>query len=368
MSVDESSGSDVPPPDGGDAGGDAPPARGTAARGAAGSVGRPAARGCHTRDAAAGRAAGGGSPTAPRPPTPGLRTSRRRPVRINRSRCRFRRPRPEPPVGHPLPRDLGPRAAPDPRRHRALLPVPRRLDPGARVVDPVLVQGRQAPFITQIVGGTMRLWARSALYALLATGSYPWFGIGNDHPITITYDEYEPQNRLWGIPVLGITVRVILLIPHLFVLWVLGVIAGFLVLVAGSRCSRRSSGRRDRRLSRRRLPLERAGRRLRDAPDGPVPAVPPVQLTGRRQALRRDGARPRSGSGARHDGGRPRRGVDVGDSSGASVPSPSATTIASSPGWSTKSVGGLTNARPPRFTDSSVARWSLRSRVATCRS
>ena len=97
---------------------------------------------------------------------------------------------------------------------------------------PVLVQGRQAPFITQIVGGTMRLWARSALYALLVTGSYPWFGIGNDHPITITYDEYEPQNRLWGIPIVGITVRVILLIPHFFVLWVLGVIAGFLVLVS----------------------------------------------------------------------------------------------------------------------------------------
>ena len=116
---------------------------------------------------------------------------------------------------------------------------------------PVLVQGRQAPFITQIVGGTMRLWARAALYALLGTGSYPWFGIGNDHPITVTYDEYEPQNRLWGIPVLGITVRVILLISRTSsVLWVLGVIAGFLVsgqlqspvLINGP------SGRQDRRL------------------------------------------------------------------------------------------------------------------------
>jgi hypothetical protein len=97
---------------------------------------------------------------------------------------------------------------------------------------PVLAQGRQAPFITEIVGGTFRLSTRSALYALLATGAYPWFGIGNDHPITMTFDEYEPQNRLWGIPVLGITLRVILLIPHFLVLWVLGVAAGLLVLVS----------------------------------------------------------------------------------------------------------------------------------------
>jgi Domain of unknown function (DUF4389) len=97
---------------------------------------------------------------------------------------------------------------------------------------PVLVQGRQAPFITQIVGGTLRLSSRAALYALLATGSYPWFGIGNEHPITVTYDEYEPQNRLWGIPVLGIAARAILLIPHFFVLWILGIIAAFVVLVS----------------------------------------------------------------------------------------------------------------------------------------
>jgi uncharacterized protein DUF4389 len=97
---------------------------------------------------------------------------------------------------------------------------------------PVLFQGRQAPFITQLSGGALRLSLRSSLYALLATGSYPWFGIANDHPITVTFDEYEPQNRLWGIPVLGILARVILLIPHVIVLWVLGFISAVLVLVS----------------------------------------------------------------------------------------------------------------------------------------
>ena len=52
-------------------------------------------------------------------------------------------------------------------------------------------------------------------------------------------------------------------------------------------------------------------------------------------------------------------------SSGASEPSDSATTTASSFGSSTNPVSGLTNACPPRLIDSSVARWSVRRRAAT---
>jgi hypothetical protein len=95
---------------------------------------------------------------------------------------------------------------------------------------PILFTGRQAAFIYQLFGTTLRLSIRSTLYALLITGRYPWFN--PDHPITLTFDEYEQQNRLWGIPILGILVRVILLIPHFFVLWVLGIIVGLLVLIS----------------------------------------------------------------------------------------------------------------------------------------
>ena len=52
-------------------------------------------------------------------------------------------------------------------------------------------------------------------------------------------------------------------------------------------------------------------------------------------------------------------------SSGASVPSDSATTTASSSRSSTKSAPGFTKACPPRFTDSKVARCSVRRRAAT---
>jgi hypothetical protein len=97
---------------------------------------------------------------------------------------------------------------------------------------PVLLTGRQAGFVYQLTGGAIRLSARSSLYALLVTGRYPGFGFSNaDHPVTLTYDETEEQNRLWGIPILGITIRAILLIPHFIALWLLGIVVGLLALV-----------------------------------------------------------------------------------------------------------------------------------------
>ena len=226
MSIDESSSSDAPPPEGGDAGGEPPPPA------VPPPVAQPGASAAPTPVTPPPV-----EPPAAPPPPPGA----------------YARPADEPPPAGPdqpiqmtVPRDPGQsRLWGIPFLGiwvRALFLVPVAIELfflflAAWILVlvswiPVLVQGRQAPFITQIVGGTLRLWARTSLYATLATGSYPWFGIGNDHPITISFDEYEPQNRLWGIPILGITARVILLIPHFFVLWVLGVIAGFLVFVS----------------------------------------------------------------------------------------------------------------------------------------
>ena len=49
------------------------------------------------------------------------------------------------------------------------------------------------------------------------------------HPVTLTFDETEAQDRLWGIPLLGILGRAILAIPHLLILWLLAIAVGFLV-------------------------------------------------------------------------------------------------------------------------------------------
>lgn len=49
------------------------------------------------------------------------------------------------------------------------------------------------------------------------------------HPVTVTFDESETQNRLWGIPLLGILGRSILVIPHAIVLGLLAIAVGFIV-------------------------------------------------------------------------------------------------------------------------------------------
>jgi hypothetical protein len=97
---------------------------------------------------------------------------------------------------------------------------------------PILLNGRMAGWGYMIVGGYLRLAARTALYVLLITGRYPPFGLSGDSPIDVVFDEAEQQNRLWGIPFLGIWLRVILLIPHFIVLWLLGIGVGLLLIVS----------------------------------------------------------------------------------------------------------------------------------------
>lgn len=97
---------------------------------------------------------------------------------------------------------------------------------------PILLTGRMAGWGYTILGGYQRLTLRVGLYVLLITGRYPPFGLGGDHPITLTFDESELQNRLWGIPFVGMFVRWILLIPHFIVLLVLGIVMGLLILVS----------------------------------------------------------------------------------------------------------------------------------------
>jgi hypothetical protein len=96
---------------------------------------------------------------------------------------------------------------------------------------PILLNGRMAGWGYSIIGGYLRLSTRTALYVLLITGRYPPFGLGGDHTVELTFDQTESQSRLWGIPFVGLFVRWILLIPHFFVLAVLGIGIALLTLV-----------------------------------------------------------------------------------------------------------------------------------------
>jgi cobalamin synthase len=95
---------------------------------------------------------------------------------------------------------------------------------------PILVNGRQAAWVYTLAGGTFRMSLRTTAYILLMTGVYPPFWIEGDHPVNLTLRTDEEQNRLWGIPFVGILVRLFLLIPHVIALAVLGVVVGVLAL------------------------------------------------------------------------------------------------------------------------------------------
>jgi hypothetical protein len=97
---------------------------------------------------------------------------------------------------------------------------------------PILIMGRQAGFAYSVIGGYLRLWTRVAAYVLLLTGHYPPFGPGGEHPIDVTFDRSERQNRLWGIPLVGLWIRWLLLIPHWIVLALIGIVVAFLILVS----------------------------------------------------------------------------------------------------------------------------------------
>jgi hypothetical protein len=72
---------------------------------------------------------------------------------------------------------------------------------------------------------------RLSAYLTFMTPTYPPFSLsGDDHPVNVRFDEGVRINRLWGIPLLGILVRSIILIPHFILLWLLGILAAFLWL------------------------------------------------------------------------------------------------------------------------------------------
>ncbi len=55
---------------------------------------------------------------------------------------------------------------------------------------------------------------------------------GSDYPINVRFDRSQRVSRFWGIPILGITIRYLLLIPHFIVLWAFGIVAGLAIMVS----------------------------------------------------------------------------------------------------------------------------------------
>jgi len=52
------------------------------------------------------------------------------------------------------------------------------------------------------------------------------------YPVRVTFDRDQPINRLWGIPILGMSIRWLVLVPHLIIVSIFGFGVGLSILVA----------------------------------------------------------------------------------------------------------------------------------------
>jgi Domain of unknown function (DUF4389) len=99
---------------------------------------------------------------------------------------------------------------------------------------PVLLTGRYPGWGYMLVGGYLRWALRVGAWATLLSGSYPSFtGAEKEgQQVRVRFDQERPIGRFWGIPVVGILIRYIILIPHFIVLWLLGIVVWILIVFA----------------------------------------------------------------------------------------------------------------------------------------
>jgi hypothetical protein len=94
---------------------------------------------------------------------------------------------------------------------------------------PVLFTGHYPQWAFGLTAGIVRWSFRVVRYFYGLTDTYPAFSFDAPGDIAITYP--ESSNRLWAIPLLGIWIKGIILIPHFIILYVLGFAVGVCQLV-----------------------------------------------------------------------------------------------------------------------------------------
>jgi hypothetical protein len=86
---------------------------------------------------------------------------------------------------------------------------------------PILLVRRVPGLQAEIYEELVHRGSRMAAYMLLLPG-YPRFGVGQPGPVDVQFDlEGRSISRWWGIPLIAPTARLIALIPHLIILFVL---------------------------------------------------------------------------------------------------------------------------------------------------
>lgn len=96
---------------------------------------------------------------------------------------------------------------------------------------PILLMRRVPEFQAEISEELVHRGSRVGAYLLLLPG-YPPLGIGQPGPVDVWFDlEARSISRWWGIPLVGPLARLVVLVPHILVLFLLGLLVGVVWLL-----------------------------------------------------------------------------------------------------------------------------------------
>jgi hypothetical protein len=100
---------------------------------------------------------------------------------------------------------------------------------------PVLFTGHYPEWNRNVAEGLIRYTKRATSFFCGLTDRYPSFGLqdelGGAGDAVVSVARQESYNRLYAVPVVGIVIKYVMLIPHIVVLWLLGVVVVVLQLV-----------------------------------------------------------------------------------------------------------------------------------------
>ena len=97
----------------------------------------------------------------------------------------------------------------------------------------ILLTGRVPGIVVKLLTEYIQRGARIGAYiGFLMPGGYPPLEPGAPTPVDVKIEPTSLEiNRLWGIPIVGFFVRILVLIPQLIVLSILGMVVGLSLIV-----------------------------------------------------------------------------------------------------------------------------------------
>jgi hypothetical protein len=99
---------------------------------------------------------------------------------------------------------------------------------------PVMTTGQYPEWAFRLNSGLIRYVKRSSSFFSGLTDRYPSFSLEDqpgDGDAMVVFEPQQTYSKFWAIPIVGISVKYIILIPHLIILNVLGLVVALLQLV-----------------------------------------------------------------------------------------------------------------------------------------